>query len=318
MKKILLVFGDPNSINSEIIFKTWKKINKSIRKKIYVIANYDLLAAQFKKLNYSIKSTLVKNVNEEQNSSKLKIINVEIKFKKPFLISKKNSSIFVKKSLILAHKISLDRNVVGLINCAINKELISNKGLGVTEFLSRKCKVRKDSEVMMIYNKRLSVIPLTTHLDIKRISPKLTKSLIIDKIKTARTWYKKKFNKEPSFGVLGLNPHNSELRLNSEEVTTIIPAIKKIKKIGIKVQGPLVSDTLFINDFKNYDIIVGMYHDQVLAPFKTLFKFDAINITLGLKYLRVSPDHGTAKNLIAKNKANPSSLIYCINFLNKF
>ena len=84
------------------------------------------------------------------------------------------------------------------------------------------------------------------------------------------------------------------------------------------MKGPLVADTIFIKDFKDYDVIVGMYHDQVLAPFKTIFKFDAINITLGLKYLRVSPDHGTAKNIILKNKANPKSLIECINFINKF
>ena len=76
--------------------------------------------------------------------------------------------------------------------------------------------------------------------------------------------------------------------------------------------------TLFINDFKSYDVIVGMYHDQVLTPFKTIFKFDAINITLGLNYLRVSPDHGVAKDLILKNKANPKSLIECIKFINKF
>ena len=98
----------------------------------------------------------------------------------------------------------------------------------------------------------------------------------------------------------------------------IIPSIKALKKKGIKVKGPLISDTVFIKEYRNYDILVGMYHDQVLAPFKSIFKFDAINVTLGLKYLRVSPDHGTAKYLIAQNKANPLSLIESINFVNKF
>ena len=117
---------------------------------------------------------------------------------------------------------------------------------------------------------------------------------------------------------MGLNPHNAEMRKNSEEVKTIIPTILKIKKSGIKISGPLVSDTLFIKDYNKYDVIVGMYHDQVITPFKTLFKFDAINITLGLKYLRVSPDHGTAVNIIRKKKADPKSLISCINFIDKF
>ena len=81
------------------------------------------------------------------------------------------------------------------------------------------------------------------------------------------------------------------------------------------VFGPLSADTVFINH-KKYNVIVGMYHDQVLGPFKTLFKFDAINLTLGLKYIRNSPDHGTAIQLIGKNKANYESLMKCIYFLN--
>ena len=93
--------------------------------------------------------------------------------------------------------------------------------------------------------------------------------------------------------------------------------IRYLKDNKVNISGPLVSDTLFIDDYKRYDVIVGMYHDQVLTPFKTLYKFDAINITLGLKYIRVSPDHGTAINLIKKNKANSSSLINCIKFLYK-
>ena len=92
------------------------------------------------------------------------------------------------------------------------------------------------------------------------------------------------------------------MEINSEEKKIIIPSIQALKRRGINLIGPLVSDTLFIEDYKKFDVIVGMYHDQVLTPFKTIFKFDAINVTLGLKYLRVSPDHGVAKKLIFKNK----------------
>ena len=91
------------------------------------------------------------------------------------------------------------------------------------------------------------------------------------------------------------------MRKNSEEIRIILPAVKKLKKNGLNVYGPLVADTVFINDYIKYDIILGMYHDQVLTPFKTIFKFDAINLTLGLKYLRLSPDHGVASNIIKKN-----------------
>ena len=91
-----------------------------------------------------------------------------------------------------------------------------------------------------------------------------------------------------------------------------------MKKNKHKIYGPFYSDTFFAsNRILKYDIILGMYHDQVLAPFKTIFKFDACNITLGLKYIRISPDHGTAIDLIGKNKANIESFLECINVLDK-
>ena len=317
-KKIILVFGDPNSINSEIIFKSWNKLNDPLKKRIYLIGSYDLILSQFKKLNYKIKCVLVKNIYDQQNSKYLKIINIDIKFKKPFQISKKDSSKFIKQSLILAHKLALDNNVSGLINCAVNKSLLSNKDIGVTEFLSKKSKMKKDTEIMLIYNKKLSVVPITTHINLKKVSSKISKLLILNKVLSVQLWFKKNLKIDPKIAVLGLNPHNGEVRKNTEEVKKIIPAIKNLKKRKLKIDGPLVADTIFINDFKNYDIIIGMYHDQILGPFKTLFKFDAINITLGLKYLRASPDHGTAINLIGKNKANPDSLIKCLNFISRF
>ena len=317
-KKIILVFGDPNSINSEIIFKTWKKISTSLKKKIYIIGNFELIESQFKKLNYSLNCVLVKNIHEKQNNKNLKIININLNFSNPFLIKKKESSQFIKKSLTLAHKLALDKNVIGIINCAIDKQLLSKKNIGVTEFLANKCKLRKNYEVMMIYNKKMSVVPITTHINIKKVSSNISKSIIVNKIKMIKFWFNKNLKKNPKIAVLGLNPHNGEMRHNSEETKIIIPAIQKLKKLSVNVDGPLVADTIFVNNFKNYDVVVGMYHDQVLAPFKTLFKFDAINITLGLKYLRMSPDHGTAINLIGKNKADFSSLLACINFIKKF
>jgi 4-hydroxy-L-threonine phosphate dehydrogenase PdxA len=317
-KKIILVSGDPNSINSEIIFKSWKKLNISVQRKIYLISNYDLIKKQFKKLNYSVKVRQVENINEDIKDASLKIININLKFNNPFNITKTKASRFVMESLNLAHNLASNKSVLGIINCAIDKTLLSKNKIGVTEYLASKCNIKNHSEVMLIRNKKLSVSPVTTHLDIRDISKKINKIKIINKIKTIENWFRKKFKIKPKIGILGLNPHNAELRFKSEEKRIIIPAIKKLKKIGIKINGPLVSDTVFIKDYKNYDIIVGMFHDQVLGPFKALFKFDAINITLGLKYLRVSPDHGTATNLIGKNKADPTSLIKCINFVNKF
>ena len=317
-KKIIIVGGDPNSINSEIIFKSWKKLNKSIRNRIYLISNFNLIKEQFKNLKYSIKIQKVDNINEDISGDKLKIININLKFQNPFNVSNANASKFILKSLDLAHDIALSKNVEGIINCAINKKLLGKNKLGVTEYLAAKCNLKDNSEVMLITNKKLSVSPITTHLDIKQISKKIKKQLIIKKVKSLNSWYKKYNKKRPKIAILGLNPHNAELRNNSEEKKIIIPAILKLKKLGINIKGPLVADTIFINEYKNYNVIFGMFHDQILPPFKALFKFDAINVTLGLKYKRVSPDHGTAVNLIGKNKADIKSFLNCVTFLNNF
>ena len=218
----------------------------------------------------------------------------------------------------MAHKIALKKNIKGIINCAINKTLLDKKKSGVTEFLAKKCKIYNDSEVMMIRNNKLSVCPITTHIDIKDISKKLTIKKIVTKVNTINSWFIKKFKRKPNIGILGLNPHNAEFRKNSEEILKIIPAINKLKKKKINLKGPLIPDVVFIKDYKNFDIIVGMYHDQILSPFKSLYKYNAINVTLGLKYLRVSPDHGVAVDLIGKDKADETSLLRCINFVNQF
>ena len=174
-KKIILISGDPNSINSEIIFKSWSTLNPSIKKKIYLISNYNLIKKQFKKLNYSIKITKVRDINEDLRSTSLKIINLDLEFIDPFNISKTNASRFVTKSLNLAHKLALKKNVQGIINCAIDKTLLKKDKIGVTEYLAEKCLIKDHSEVMLIRNKKLSVCPITTHLDIREISKKLIK-----------------------------------------------------------------------------------------------------------------------------------------------
>ena len=317
-RKIIIFTGDPNSINSEIIHKTWNKLDKKLKKRIYFISNYNLIKSQFKKLKYNTKINKVENIFDQEGSFNIKIIDVNLKFQNPFSVKKNIASKFIKNSLEVCHNLALKNFTQGFINCPIDKNLLnSRKKIGVTEYLASKCKIKNNKEAMLIYNQKFSVSPLTTHLDLKEISKKITPSLIINKIKTLDQWYKKKLKKKPKIAVLGLNPHNAELRKNSEEKRIIIPAIKKLKKSGINIKGPFVSDTFFIDNFKKFDLLIGMYHDQVLTPFKSIYKFDAINITIGLKYIRTSPDHGTAKSMIGKNKANPNSLIKCIDFINK-
>ena len=315
--KILIIGGDPNSVNSEIIYKTWNKLNFKVKKKIYLIANFELIRKQFKKIKSKVKIIKVKSIKENSSTKFLKIIDIPLKFKNPFNVSLKTSSKYIIECFSLAHKISQNKECKGLINCPIDKKLLnkSNK-IGVTEFFASKCKINNGSEVMLIHNKKLSVVPLTTHINIKNVANKINAKLIIKKMTTLQKDFKKLFNKKPKIAILGLNPHNAELNNSSEEIKIINPAISNLKKKGFHIRGPFSADTLFINNYKKFDVVVGMYHDQVLTPFKSLFHFDAINITLGLNYLRVSPDHGPAKDIINKKKANYLSLLRCVKFIN--
>lgn len=317
-KKIIIISGDPNSINSELIYKSWKKLSKNLKQRIFIVSNYNLLKSQFKKLGYNCKFEKIKNISNSKKNFNLKIIDVKLIFKNSFDVSHVEASKYVINSLNVGHKLGLRKDVLGIINCAINKKLLKKKNFGVTEYLASKCNLRDKSEVMLIANEKFAVCPVTTHVDLKNVSRMLNEELIVNKVKKINKWFLKNYRRKPKIGILGLNPHNAELRKESQEVKIIIPAINKLKKIKINIQGPLVTDTIFINDYKKYDVIVGMYHDQVLTPFKTIFGFNAVNLTLGLKYLRISPDHGVGLDIIRKNKANPYSFIKCLKFIEKY
>ncbi len=315
MKKLIaIVAGEPNSINSEIIVKTWK-IKKN-KKKFFVIGNYLLIKNQINKIGLKIPLMEISSIDQLSNN-KLNILNVTCKFKSVFKNKITNTKNYVLECLDIAHNLAVNDKIKGFINAPINKAIFDGKYLGVTEYLAAKNNV-KDKEVMLIYNNKLSVVPLTTHLEIKNITSKINFKLLKAKILTLNNSYSRLFKNKPKIAVLGLNPHNSEHRNNSIENKVIKPAIKKLRFAGLKINGPFPADTIFSNQKKfDFNVIVGMYHDQVLAPFKAIYGYDAINITLGLKYIRVSPDHGIAQDIVGLNKANPQSLISAVNFFDK-
>ena len=315
-KAIAIIAGEPNSISSEIIFKTWRLTKKNF----IIIGSIKLLELQKKKLKQKIK---IKEIQSNFNIKKFKknemhVLNVDFIQKKPFQKISTKSNKYIFKCFDLAINLIKNKKIFGLINCPIAKEkLFHKKYQGVTEFISNKFK-SKDKEVMLLYNNNLSVSPLTTHIPVNKISKNITKKKIINNVKTINKFYKKNFRIKPKFGVLGLNPHNFSGSNYSEENAIIRPSIKILKKLNINVIGPISPDSSFVY-FKKYnvDVIIGMYHDQVLSPFKALYRHDAINVTLGLPCVRVSPDHGVGEDIMGKNKADPTSLILSANFLNK-
>ena len=318
-KFIAIIAGEPNSISSEIIFKSWKLKNQFAHKPWFVIGSIKLLNLQKKKLKYQIKIKKI-GTNFKINDLKggeLLVYDIAYSQKKPFEEISNKSNKYILKCFDAAIKFVKNKKILGFINCPISKEyLFKNKYQGITEFLSSKTG-KTNNEVMLIYNKKLSVAPVTTHIPLSQVNKKINQYKIVKKVKIVNNFYKKIFNKKPNFAILGLNPHNFSLSKKSEEKKIINKAIKNLIKLKIKVTGPVSPDSSF-TIFKKYkfDVIIGMYHDQVLTPFKALYNFEAINITLGLPYIRISPDHGVAENIIGKKIANPRSLIESIKFFN--
>ena len=316
-KPIIVLAGEPYSVFLEIFFKAKKKNN--IKKQIILIVSKKLMIQQIKKLNFYFKINLVdkNNINfSKPNKKEINIIDVNFKFKKTFDKISNKSNLYIEKCFEVALKIISENKCSGLINGPISKKNFLNKSfLGITEYLANK--TNKNNKVsMLIYNNKLSVCPITTHLPLKKVHRYISKKKIINQVRLIKNFYKNKFNKNPKIAITGLNPHCESNYKSSEENKIIKPAIKYLIKKKYMVSGPFAADTIFMKEqSKRFDVIVGMYHDQVLTPVKTLFGFSSINITLGLPFIRISPDHGPNTSMLGKNQSSPQSLIEALKFL---
>ena len=315
-KPIIIVAGEPNSIFFEIYFKAIKL--RKFKSPLILIASFELIKLQMKnmKINKKIKLIDINNLNTNNLDNKcINLINVNYHQSKAFEKISLKSNNYIKKSFNIALKILKKKISNKFINGPISKKYFLNKKyLGITEYLAHKSRSKNYS--MLIYNEMLSVSPLTTHLPLKKVSKKITKKLIINKVKLINDFFIRVIKKKPKIAITGLNPHCESIDIFDEDKKIIRPAVKYLTKLKLKIFGPYAADTIFLKkNREKFDVIVGMYHDQVLTPIKTLFEYNAINITLGLPFFRVSPDHGPNEKMLGKNLSNPESLIKALTFL---
>ena len=319
VEPITIVAGEPNSIFLEIFFKSLKK--HKYRSPLIIIVSKKLLQEQMKKLGFNFRiNTIDKNFNtfEELNNKNINLIDVEYKFNDCFEKVSNKSNNYVEETFKIALKILNQNKFSKFINGPISKKhFLKGKSLGITEYLAKKMK-KNGNVAMLIFNKKLSVSPLTTHLALKNVHKEISKQKIYTHIKLIFDFYKKNLKKTPRIAITGLNPHCESNFKDCEEDAIIIPAIKNLKNKNFKIEGPFPADTIFMKEsLKKFDVIIGMYHDQVLTPMKALFGFNAINITLGLPFVRISPDHGPNSSMLGKNLSDPKSLMEALKFLDK-
>ena len=314
-KPIIVVAGEPNSIFFELFFKV---IKKKINSPIILIASKQLISKQAKILKKKITFSITNELEVIKNKYNLKKINlIDVDFNQSTAFSKitSKSNNYITKCFDIAIKLLKNNVSDKFINGPISKKtFLKKKYNGITEYLANKTNTKKFA--MLIYNKKLSVCPLTTHLPVKYISKRINKIEIINKVKLIDNFWKKNFGQKAKIGVTGLNPHCESIDKFNEDKSIIFPTIKKLKNLRYNVDGPLAADTVFLKkNRKKFNLIIGMYHDQVLTPMKTLFEYNAINVTIGLPFLRVSPDHGPNETMLGKNKSNYLSLLNSIKFL---
>lgn len=296
-KKILILLIDNQSISENIIIKSLPKIKKS-KSRLLILGD---------KLNFSQLAKKIDQMNK--NNKKIIFLNVP----------KNKIKNYTYTSLItnLAIKLLKSKKYKAVINMPINKKKYLSKNFsGYTEFFSSKMGTL-GREVMLLYNEKLSISPLTTHVPINKINKFINKEKLLNAIKIINNFYKKIIKKKNNLLITGYNPHCGKDFSNSKTDKIISETINKIKSKTPNVSGPYSADTIFVNIKENCSII-GMYHDQVLPAFKAKYKFNAANITLGSKFLRLSPDHGPADELKNKKNININSFLYCINFCEKY
>ena len=318
-RPIIIILGEPNSISSEIFLKSLNYIKKT-KLNFIIIGNYSLLEKQANYLDFKINVKFkLSEINSLENV-KFNFINVDYKQSKPFNLKTNNSDTFVKKCFEHAVILLKKKLAIGLINLPINKsKFTKNKYKGITEYIADKTNNR-NKENMLLFNENFSVLPLTTHIPLKKVYKEISYKKIEKACKNINNFYLKTIKRKKfKIGILGLNPHNGENGyIGNEEKKIIIPAINKLKK-KYPIIGPLSPDTSFLQREKlQIDVLIGHYHDQILTTFKTKFDFNAINITIGLPFIRISPDHGIGTGIIGKGIANPKSFKKAVKFFSEY
>jgi 4-hydroxythreonine-4-phosphate dehydrogenase len=300
LKKKFVFLGDLDSINIELIHNSHNYLKNKVE--YILLGNIKDASKYLSKINSKIEINEIYNPLNFENYKKnnLNFFNIENIYKEKYQT--------LLNQLSIANHLS-NSTQIDLVTLPINKSVFKKKieFTGMTEYLA---KINRRDTIMLMHGEKFSVIPLTTHINLKDVRNYLNKKYLNLKLtlinkQIQRRIYELNFK---SIKFLCYNPHCSEQNTIGNEDRKITEIIKKFKNI----YGPLSADSAF-NKIQNNLLFISMYHDQVLIPFKILNK-KGINLTLGLNYRRLSPAHGTAGDIKYKNIANLSSYIACMNF----
>ncbi len=314
MNRIGITIGDPAGVGPELIVQ----ISKLFRKEnAYIIYGEEKILKEAEKLAGSSIEAVRIDIADEVKAPGIYIVDLnicEVSRPEPSPTSGKVAVAYLARAALDA----VCGNIDGVLTMPINKYWAKRAGFsyrGQTEYLAQMTNTKEYA--MMMYSEKIRVVLLSTHIPIKEVPSIVKKEKIREKLDLILREFKKLFGREPSVGVLGLNPHAGEHgEIGNEDLEEILPAVKEFKAKGCKVEGPLVPDTAFMEP-SSYDVFLCMYHDQGLIPFKMLSFREGVNLTLGIPFPRTSPDHGTAYDIAWKGIADPTPSIKALELLEK-
>ena len=317
-KPLALTSGEPAGIGPDITIKAWLRRDELKLPAFYLLGDPKSLSARAKSLGLNVKLAEIRAEEAcDIFANALPVVPTgQAATAKPGEPDDSSAGAAMASIRQAVSDVTAGRASAVVTN-PIAKSVLYRAGFrhhGHTEYLAALAATASHTPqpVMMLWSAALAVVPVTIHVSLRDALALLSSELIVTTARIAVAGLKARFGlANPRLAVSGLNPHAGEDgSLGTEETTIVAPAIEILRREGIEIRGPLPADTMFHEAARrSYDCAICMYHDQALIPIKTLAFEDAVNVTLGLPFIRTSPDHGTALDIAGTGKANPSSLI---------
>jgi 4-hydroxythreonine-4-phosphate dehydrogenase len=319
---LALTLGEPAGIGPDITFAAWRRRTEAGLKPFYVLGDPKFLQRCAERIAPEIPIAVVApSAAGSAFASALPVVDIGVPVTAapahPDGSSAPAALAAIRRAVIDVAKGS----AAAIVTNPVSKNVLYRSGFaepGHTEHLAKLAEEvmgAKAHPVMMLWSPELAVVPVTIHLPLRKVIATLTTDLIITTVRIVARDLRRRFGlARPRLAVAGLNPHaGEEGALGDEDIAVVRPAVERLNAEGIDARGPLAADSMFHAAARaSYDAALAMYHDQALIPIKTLAFDHAVNVTLGLPFVRTSPDHGTAFDIAGTGRADPASLIAAI------
>jgi 4-hydroxythreonine-4-phosphate dehydrogenase len=317
---VALTRGDPSGIGPELALKAWIALHAdAAAPAFFVIAESDHLAALARRFGLDVPLAVVAPAQAAQVFPQaLPVVSLPQTIAGALGAPDVCDAAGTIAAIETAVQLVRDGAADALVTNPISKDVLQRAGFahpGHTEFLgelAQRVFGQRARPVMLLWSPMLAVVPTTVHIPLAQVPHYLTRELLIETGEIVNADFQRRFGlARPRLVFSGLNPHAGESgHIGREEIEIIAPAVAALRAAGLDARGPYPGDTLFHAAAREtYDVAICMYHDQALIPIKTLAFDSAVNVTLGLPFVRTSPDHGTAFDIAAAGTANPTSLI---------